>query len=302
MINTPAMRIPPVATLMAFEASGRLGSFSEAADQLGQTQSAVSQQIKKLEELVGQQLFFRKGTGVRLTAAGELLFQTVSSILGELTAGFDRIEPYKNQDSVLLVCPADFARGWLTARLGSLRRSHPTVEVWVITKREIREIDRIDVDLIVSRRPIHTADIECVPLMEDASIGVCARSFLAQYSKLGFHAIAERAPLLLLETEPEWGGLLREGRLRGRRLHRAATFDDAAALLDAVERGLGIGYVSRVMADSALRDGRVFALPAIPAASRPRFWLMRSRLKPRTPMADLAFGWLQAAAAGRGDS
>ena len=52
----------------------------------------------------------------------------------------------------------------------------------------------------------------------------------------------ERAPLLLLETEPAWGGLLRDARVRGRKLVRAATIDDSSVLLDAAERDLGIAY------------------------------------------------------------
>lgn len=295
--NTWGANAPPLRTLVAFEAAGRLESFSEAADELALTQSAVSQQIKKLESFVGQRLFFRKGTGVRLTAAGDLLFDTVRTTLAQLGTGFERIEPYKNRDSVLLVCPADFAAGWLAPRLPEIRSKRPSVEVWVITRREVREIDRIDVDLIVSRRPIHTADVECVPLLEDTSVGICGRSLAARLGRLSYPAVVERAPLLLLETEPEWGGLLREVRLKGRKLTRAATIDDSGALLEAVEHDLGIGYVSRVLADSALREARVVALPAIPAASRPRLWLMRSRLKPRTPVADAAFNWIREIAA-----
>lgn len=297
MANTRLADSPPLKTLMAFEASGRLGSFSEAADALSLTQSAVSQQIKKLEAFVGQRLFFRKGSGVRLTAAGDLLYETVSSTLEQLRAGFDRIEPYKNKDSVLLVCPGDFAHGWLIPRLSDMRKHRPSVEVWVITRREVREIDRIDVDLIVSRRPIHTADVECVPLLEDASVAICGRGIASRLSRASFPAVVERAPLLLMETEPEWGGLLRESRLRGRKLVRAATIDESSVLLDAVERDLGIGYVSRVLADSALRSGRVVPLPAVPSTSRPRLWLMRTRLKPRTPIADFAFNWLREVAA-----
>jgi len=175
MANERGRSLPPINTLMAFESAGRLGSFSEAADELSLTQSAISQQIRKLEDLIEQRLFFRKGSGVRLTKAGGLLFETISKMLGDLAAGFDRIEPYKNEDSALLVCPADFAQGWLMARLGDLHRIRPAVEVWVITRDEARAIDRIDVDLIVSRRPIHTADVESVPLMEDKSIAVCGR-------------------------------------------------------------------------------------------------------------------------------
>jgi LysR family glycine cleavage system transcriptional activator len=228
-----------------------------------------------------------------------LLYQSVHHTLEQLQAGFDRIEPYKNQDSVLLVCPPDFAQGWLTPRLAQIRRLRPAVEVWLITSREILEIDRIDVDLIISRRPIHTADVECIPLMEDAAIAVCGREAAARLGRLSYPAVLERAPLLFLESEPDWGGLLRDTRLRGRKLLRAATVDDAPVLLDAAARGLGIAYVSRTVAQAALHEGRVVALEAVPSLSRPRYWLMRSRLNPRTPVADFTFNWLQEMAGGR---
>jgi LysR family glycine cleavage system transcriptional activator len=297
MANERVRSLPPTNTLMAFEAAGRLGSFSEAADELALTQSAVSQQIRKLEDRVEQRLFFRKGSGVRLTKAGGLLFETVSKMLGDLAAGFDRIEPYKNEDSALLVCPADFAHGWLMARLGDLRRTRRAVEVWVITRDEARAIDRIDVDLIVSRRPIHTADVESVPLLEDKSIAVCGRGLAPRLAKLPFPAIVERAPLLMLEDEPDWGGFLRDRRLRGKQLNRVATIDSSVLLLGAVERDLGVGYVSNVLAIAALQEGRVIRLSAIPSTARPRLWLMRTRLKPRTPVADFAFNWLRNTAA-----
>ena len=297
MANERVRSLPPINTLMAFEAAGRLGSFSEAADELALTQSAVSQQIRKLEERVEQRLFFRKGSGVRLTAAGGLLFETVSKMLGELAAGFDRIEPYKNEDSALLVCPADFAHGWLMTRLGDLRLTRRAVEIWVITRTEPRAIDRIDVDLIVSRRPIHTADVECVPLLDDQSIAICGRSLAPRLAKLSFPAVVERAPLLMLEDEPDWGGFLRDSRLRDKRLNRVATIDSSVLLIGAVERDLGVAYVSNVLAIAALQEGRVIRLPAIPSTARPRLWLMRTRLKPRTPVADFAFNWLRDAAA-----
>jgi LysR family glycine cleavage system transcriptional activator len=284
---------PPLKTLAAFEAAARLGSFSQAADQLSVTQSAVSQQIRKLEDFVAQKLFLRKGGGIRLTAAGELLYESVRATLQQLRAGFDRIEPYKNQDSVLLVCPPDFAQGWLTPHLVQMRRQRPTVEIWLITEREVREIDRIDVDLVVSRRPIHTADVECVPLLEDAGVAVCGRELAPRLARLPYPAVLERQPLLFLESDPDWGGLVRHDRLRGKKLLRAATIDNPQVLLEAVQRGVGIGYVSRVAAGSALHEGRVIELPAVPAQSRPRLWLMRSRLKPRTPVADFAFKWLR---------
>ncbi len=287
MANGVGRALPQINTLLAFEAAGRLGSFSEAAGELGLTQSAVSQQMRKLEQLTGQRLFLRKGTGVRLTSAGELLFKTVGTTLAGLVAGFDRIEPYKNKSSVVIACPADFARGWLMPRLAPLRALQPAMEVWIVTQKAYREIDRIDVDLIVSPRPIHAADVECVPLLADRCVAVCARRLHARLGRLTFADLLTQAPLLMLEAEPEWGGLL-----RGRRAIRGATIDDSGVLLDAVERELGVGYVSSVAASAAVQEGRISILGAVPAKERDPLWLMRTRLKPRTPVADLAFRWM----------
>ncbi|MBC7664145.1 MAG: hypothetical protein H7276_10170, partial [Caulobacter sp.] len=77
---------------------------------------------------------------------------------------------------------------------------------------------------------------------------------------------------------------------------RVATIQDERLLLGAAERGAGIAYLSQVLAADALAAGRCVALPQVPATPRPPLWAMRSRLTPRTPMADRAFEWLRSAA------
>ncbi len=284
--------LPPFRQLVAFEAAARLGSFSKAAEELNLSQSAVSQQLLKLEERLGQRLFFRRGQGVTLTAAGEMLVQTVSETLARLSSGLERIEPYKNRDSVLIACPGDFAHGWLLPRLEQLRQRHPGLEVWLITERDVREIDRIDVDLVVSRRPIHTADVECAPLLEDQAIAVAGTRTAHRLGALPYPSVLEAAPVLLLESEPAWGDRLLDRALKGRRIVRGATMDDSRLLLEAVIRELGIGLVSRVLASQALLEARVHELAQVAPVSLPRLWLMRTRLAPRTPLADAAFHWL----------
>ena len=284
--------IPPFKSLVTFDAAARLGSFSKAAEALSLTQSAVSQQILKLEELLGQSLFFRQGKGVGLTAAGELLHETVREMLARLSAGLDRIEPYKNKDSMLIACPSDFAQGWLIPRLDKLRLALPKTEVWVITQREVREIDRIDVDLVISRRPIHTADVECTALLEDYSVGVCGPQWHRQLEKLSHPTLLTAAPLLLLESEPEWAGMLSEPAIKKLRIRRAATMDDSRLLLDACAREQGIAYVSHVLANQHILEKKVMPLSQIPRTARHRLWLMRTRLAPRSIYANDAYQWL----------
>jgi len=287
----------PFPSLVAFEATARLGSVSRAADELHLTQSAISQRVLKLEAFVGQRLFVRQSHGVKLTGAGALLLETTRETLERLRAGLGRIAPYKSKASLLLGCPDEFASGWLMPRLQGLRALHRDLEVWLMAERELTTIDRIDVDLIVTRRPLHNADVECVPLLEDARIAVCGPQTALRIGQSPWPRLLDRAPLLFLEGEPEWAGLLARKELAARRPQRVATFQDARLLLDAVEQELGIAYVSRVHAARALATGRATALARVPAMPMARLWLLRSRLTPRTPIADRAFEWLLAQAA-----
>jgi len=293
--DTSPRREPPFSGLVAFEATARLGSMSAAADELDLTQSAVSQRVLKLEAHVGQRLFVRQGHGVRLTGAGELLMETATDTLGRLRAGFARIEPYRNKQSLLLACPNDFAHGWLLPRLEALRAAHGGLEVWLMSEHDITAIDRIDVDLVVSRRPLQGADIDCVPLLQDRAVAVCAAVLAERLRGVAFPKVLDKAPLLFLESAPEWGGVVPPAAARASR-RRAATIQDERLLLEAAERGAGIAYVSGVLAADALASGRCVQLAQVPASPRPPLWVMRSRLTPRTPMADRVFEWLRAQA------
>jgi LysR family transcriptional regulator, glycine cleavage system transcriptional activator len=297
--NAPVGADLPFRSLVAFEATARLGSVSRAADELSLTQSAVSQRVLKLEAFVGQRLFLRHGQGVQLTGAGELLLATTRETLERLRVGLSRIAPYKNKASLLLACPADFAHGWLMPRLLGLKALSPALEVWLMPERDVTSIDRIDVDLIVSRRPLHTADVDCVALLEDRSIAVCGPQTALRIGAAAWPKLLERAPLLLLEGEPEWGGVLSTPALKGLRLRRAATIQDERLLLDAVEHDIGVAYLPRVLVAQSVQAGRCVVLDMVPPTARARLWLMRSRLTPRTPLANRAFDWLQAQAAVR---
>lgn len=284
-------RLPPLQSLLAFEATAALGSFSRAARELSLTQSAISHQILNLETWVGQALFSRVGRGVRLTAAGELFSQTVASALKTLRDGRERIEPYRNPDSVILACGPALASGWLMARVRELRLAYPALEVWLATRDELHEIDRLDVDLIISERELRSDDMQSVPLLRDAALAVCGPETWRGLRALPFPEVLTRAPLILDERRPEWAPWMDAHALTPQ---RAITVDDPALLLSAAEQELGIALVSRLAADSALAAGRVRALEQVPILPLPMLWLTRSTLAPRTPSVQLAFEWLRA--------
>ena len=88
------------------------------------------------------------------------------------------------------------------------------------------------------------------------------------------------------------GGRLSSDELKSLQLTRGATLEDSRILLEAVIYELGIGFVSSALANQAVKDGKVKVLTQVPTKSLPRLWLMRSRLAPRTPVANEVFNWL----------
>ncbi len=287
--NTMRNRLPPLQSLLAFEATARLGALSRAAVELSLTQSAISHQIANLEAWVGQALFSRTGRGVTLTCAGELFSATVRATLKTLRDGRERIEPYRNQDSVILACAPAFASGWLLPRLPLLRALHPKLEMWLITQTELNQIDRIDVDLIISTQALHSPEMSSFALLDDQALAVCAPALARRLHEQPYPQVLTQAPLIVDDRRPDWAPGFAE---LGLASARAITVDDTRLLLQAAEDGLGIAMVSRLLADSALAQGRVVALAQVPGIPLAPLWLTTSTLLPRTPAVKLAFDWL----------
>ncbi|MGV2292478.1 LysR substrate-binding domain-containing protein [Trinickia sp. YCB016] len=285
-------RLPPLQALLAFDASARLGSFTRAAQELALTQSAISHQIQQLEEWTGQPLFRRIGRGVALTAAGALYAQTVTAALATLADGRDRIEPYGNPDSVIVVCAAEFASGWLMPRMGAFSAALPNIEVWLVTGEQVNEIDRVDVDLVVSTQEIRTSEVICEPLLAEEAVAICGPVTARRLRSVPFPEVLTQAPLLVHEARPDWAPWLPELRRAGLRTRRAMTVNDPRFLVAAAEQEVGIAMVSRLTAGEALTSGRVEVLPQVPSFALAPLWLMRSAQPARSAAVDAVYAWM----------
>ncbi|WP_245295007.1 LysR substrate-binding domain-containing protein [Pararhizobium antarcticum] len=122
----------PLNALRVFEAAARLGSFTKAGDELGMTQTAVSYQIKLLEEHVGEPLFLRRPRLVTLTQAGEQLAPKIAQGFGILEEAMASLR--SNAGQLLHIdSTATFAQQWLTRTLGSFQLKHPNIAVRLTT-------------------------------------------------------------------------------------------------------------------------------------------------------------------------
>ena len=130
--------------LRTLVAARQLGGFNRAAQQVGRSQSAVSQQIRKLEEQVGQPLFRREGRRLALTEAGDVILSYARRILDLNDEAVAAVRGTALGGTIRVGLPTDFAESWLPMALARFKRAHPGVRVEASTDRRAVLIDRLD--------------------------------------------------------------------------------------------------------------------------------------------------------------
>jgi len=166
-------QIPPLNCLRPFEATVRTGSTTRAADELGVTHSAVSRQIKALEQWLGRKLFSRDGGRLTLTSEGKDYFETVFHILNLLDQTTDSLIGEGKEQVVRVHGPTAFINRWLIPRLDRFHRLHPTLDVWFSDFSPGTELTSNLGDVGIAMEPGLWRDVDAVVLMPDLVFPVC---------------------------------------------------------------------------------------------------------------------------------
>lgn len=148
-MDKTSRRMPSLDLLRGFESSARHLSFTRAAAELFVTQSAISRQIRALEESVGKELFRRRNRRLELTEAGLALFGTAAHVLAQLDEALLRIRGEDAARPLTVSTTVSFASLWLVPRLAAFRRAHAGVDVRISASNEIVDLDRDRIDLAI---------------------------------------------------------------------------------------------------------------------------------------------------------
>jgi LysR family transcriptional regulator, glycine cleavage system transcriptional activator len=124
----------PLVALRTFSVAAEAGSVTRAAEVLGVTHSAVSKQIKLLEEWLGQALFVREGRGLVLSPSGKLLAGKLGPALNGIAEGCDQVRRHRGRRIITVEAPATFAMYWLLPKLTAFRKHEPRLDVRVSTR------------------------------------------------------------------------------------------------------------------------------------------------------------------------
>ena len=303
--------LPSLSALRAFDAAGRLLSFSRAAQELHVTQSAVSRQIRALEETLKADLFVRLTRKVELTEAGESYLRSLQGAFDDIERATDRFQSQRESRVLRIGILPSVASSWLMPRLAGFTQQYPEIETRIITSIEPVDFNAGEVDVAVrvgalpGKRygPAHPRiDLQMVKdwrgvradmLFEDVLVPVCA-SRLAQGLRQARPRDLQGMPLVHTTSRrnawPDW--------FRAHGLTEARTRDDAHyghffMSLEAARQGRGLAIVPSVLMEGNRYSDLVRLFPPDKPSAGEYYLLARDSDYERREIA-LFRAWLQA--------
>jgi LysR family transcriptional regulator, glycine cleavage system transcriptional activator len=297
--------LPPLELLRGFEASARNLSFTKAGAELFLTQSAISRQVKALEDQLGVQLFRRRHRELLLTEPGQTLYKAVGEALRTLRDATVKLSG-RAGGMLTVTTTISFASLWLVPRLTELRRLHPEIDVRIAATNEMADMERDGIDLAIRYCAPEAAGPAAVALFGEKAFPVCAPALassgqLTSPKDLGRHVLLHyddperRSPWLSWEV---WFELVKSEGVKPAGTLRFSHYDQ---MIQAALDGQGIALGRSPLVDRWVREGRL-VLPfgrrfiSSPGQARAYFILVSAAARGRPEFARFS-AWVQHEAA-----
>ncbi len=253
------LRLPSLNALRAFEAAGRLGKMTRAAEELGVTHGAVSRQVRELEESLGLRLFTGPKSGLSLTEAGRTLLAGLTPAFEQIGAAVAAVSD-ESEGTLDVSCLATFTMRWLIPRLYAFQADHPGIDVRLSAGDAPVDFgrERYEVAIRVDDHPL-PEEAETTPLFPEA-IGVVLAPGLAARERVRRPADLARVPGLRTRTRPgAWEAWAERVAVAGAVPAVGRQFEHFYFMLEAATAGLGACVAPWPLVMDDVRAGRLVA-------------------------------------------
>ncbi|EOA05368.1 LysR family transcriptional regulator [Herbaspirillum frisingense GSF30] len=283
----------PLNALRAFEMSARHLSFTRAAEQLSVTQTAVSMQVKNLEQRLGVALFRRLPRGLALTDEGLALLPVVAQSFGRIADVLGQFEHGRRREVLTVGVVGTFAVGWLMPRLREFQQNHPFVDLRLLTNNNRVDLAGEGLDYAIRFGDGAWHGTEAERLFEAPLAPMCAPALAAQ-----LRSPADLASQTLLRSyrSDEWNQWFSAAGAPCPPL-RGFVFDSSLALAEAAAQQAGVALLPVLMFERELRQGRLVC-PFETGIVTGAYWLTRLKSRPQGTAMTAFRDWLQGHAAG----
>jgi LysR family glycine cleavage system transcriptional activator len=193
-------KLPSLASIRAFETAARLGSFAQAAVELGTTAASVSYHVRQLERQIRMPLFHRHAQRVELTTAGAVIAREATDAFAALRASFVRAVEVDESRLALTTLPS-FGTSWLTPRLGEFRRRHPRIALRLDTSSDAEDLSDGRFAAAIRNGNGRWPGLKAIKLLPSIFMPLCAPKLKPAAAALANPRRALELPLL---GRPDW--------------------------------------------------------------------------------------------------
>ncbi|MBH0239847.1 transcriptional regulator GcvA [Methylobrevis albus] len=290
--------LPPVNSLVIFEAAARHLNFTRAAGEMGLTQAAVSRQIQALEADLGTSLFVRQARGLQLTKDGERLRHAVTMGLEYIATTSADIRRRQRRPRELTVSTSvSFASYWLVARLAKFRGQHPEIDLRLLASAQVSDLTASGIDVAIRYGFGHWLGLSSERLFGNEIWPVCAPRYLEGRPKLRNVSDLLNETLLSLgefdDNWTTWDSWFRAHDLTNRPVGRTIAYDNYLVLLQAALRGEGIALCGQRLAEDFIVRGDLVRPIEIALSSEKAFYLVYPSTTDLSPAAEAFCAWLR---------
>jgi LysR family transcriptional regulator, glycine cleavage system transcriptional activator len=254
---------PGLRTLRAFDAAARHLSFTRAADDMGVTPAAISNQIKELEDQLGVELFVRTSRSMRLTKEGEILRVAANESLETLAKALHRVKRLENRNQLRVSSTPSVAAKWLVPRLDGFLAAYPAADVRVDVSNTLVDFDRDDVDVAIrfgaGKYPGLRADL----LFKDTLSPVCSPDLITKDKPLQVPKDLLRHTLIHLDWQsqglawPNWRMWMQAAGIKDFDDKRGLHFSQTSLSIQAAIDGQGVALGDSNLVADDLAAGRL---------------------------------------------
>ena len=294
----------PYTSLRAFEAAARHSSFSTAAEELGVSQSAISQHVKALEEWLGHELMTRGARRSQPNRDGAQLARAIGEGLGRISEVCETIrDKRRNDNTIVISCLPGFAFVWLFPRLLHFDLAHPHLTISITTDTGLGGFAGAEADIGIRYGHGNNPGFTVEPLMGEDLFPVCAPALMAGEHPL--HRISDLAHHTRLRDEfapftrnpPSWEFWARENGIDLPQPARTRSFGQSNMVIQAAIEGVGVALGRGPLVTNALQDGRLVRPFPQTARSHLKYWLVYAESQGNTEKNRLFIDWIKSEAA-----
>lgn len=294
------LSLPPLNALRAFEAAARTGSYVAAAEELGVSPAAVSQQVRNLEDFFGKKLFMRFNNRVSLTDAGQAIFVGASDALQAISALTEQVMSGGTRSRLVISVITSVAERWLEPRLAAFALKEKALRIELRVEGDPVDFARHNIDLRICYGTNIYPEMNTIHLFQDEVLPLCSPSYLERNRNartLGMEGVPDED---LIHTSwgpsfvshPTWHAWFAKSGLDRPIDAKGYQIGMSGLSLDLARDGVGVALGQKVMAAGDLAAGRLVPVSDVTIELGHPYCLVHPRSKARKAGLQALIDWL----------